>query len=138
MAAHLNIEAWHDKSELPAIFWVWPGAGAGLEPYAADSYNADDPEQLPEVLTVSGGCRSLHEVAELCDMTEDEARRLYDEGDDAFLDATGWLPNDYEDEGGVNFIDEETLSMVKVESWSEAKEFIDPSDVELVESRVSA
>lgn len=137
----LNTEAWHDRTELPTVFWVWPEAGTGPDPYAAD--HVDDlsfaTSLLGDVFVVAGVARTVEEVAAASGLTSERVWELDECGDDWLERETGYVRNFRPVESAPTYVDVETdeeTMLHGMQAWEDAREMLDPDDVALVEEAV--
>lgn len=137
----LDMRAWHDRREPPAVFWV-PGRTMPVpeRPFAADSWNLEMPEQVGEVLHLAGMTKDAEGVAEESGelgLAVYEVEELGRDGSGDLARLTGYVAVDVPYSGTEYALEtdvDETLRCL--DAFEQVRPYLRPEDVGLVEDAV--
>jgi len=134
MTRRVNLDQWTDRTEEPAIVWVYCGYWE-LEPVAVnDSHDNDVYDELAHAWYAAHAYQTREQVEEdhADEYTPEDIQELYST-DRA---ARAGLPNEYYVEGAAEdgsdvliYVDEETVYNTRRESLEDAAQYLYPEDV---------
>lgn len=134
MTRRVNLDQWTDRTEPPAIVWVYCGYWE-LEPVAVnDSHDSDVYAEYAAAWYAAHAYQTREQVEEdhADEHTPEDIQELYST-DRA---ARAGLPNEYYVEGAAEdssdlliYVDEETVYNTRRETWEDAIKYLDPEDV---------
>lgn len=137
----LDMRAWHDHREPPAVFWV-PGRTMPVpeRPFAADSWNLEMPEQVGEVLHLAGMTKDADGVAEESGelgLAVYEVEELGRDGSGDLAKITGYVAVDVPDLGTEYALETDVSETMRcLDAFEQARPELRPEDVEAVERSV--
>jgi len=137
MSMRIDTSQWRDKTEAPAIVWVYIGVWE-LAPVAVDdSHENDLHDELTRAFYAVNAYQTaeeLEEDASFYDLTPAQIWELYSRGD--YSAEKAGLPTETYAEGvnddgsdAIIYVDEATWSTSRRETLEEATPYLDPEDV---------
>lgn len=137
MSMRIDTSQWRDKTEAPAIVWVYIGVWE-LAPVAVDDTHENDlHDELTRAFYAVNAYQTaeeLEEDASFYDLTPAQIWELYSRGD--YSAEKAGLPTETYAEGcnedgsdAIIYVDEATWSTSRRETLEEATPYLDPEDV---------